>query len=146
MQSRNLRLTATVVLLFSLIVVGAYVAADPSAGEACGSSESWPLCNGQLLPSSDPNVVVEYTHRLLAVLSALLLFVTTALFWRGERSPALPRRALLVASLLMLFQIGLGDVVIGAGLNPAIVALHQASAITIFGLVVSAFATKGRQA
>ncbi len=142
MRARNLLLALTVVFLFSLIVVGAYVAADPAAGEACGSSASWPLCNGQWLPTSDPHMIVEYLHRLLAVLSALLLFGTAVAFWRGGDSPGLPKTALLLASLLMLFQIGLGDVVIGADLEPAIVALHQASAVVIFGLVVAAFATR----
>jgi heme a synthase len=139
-QIKNLLLIVTVALLFSLIVVGAYVAADPSAGEACGSSESWPLCNGQLFPSSNPNVIVEYTHRLLAIVSALFLFATTVIYWRSDGSPRLTRNALALASLLMVFQIGLGDVVIGADLEPALVALHQASAIAIFGLTVASVA------
>jgi heme A synthase len=54
----------------------------------------------------------------------------------------LARTTLLFASLLMVFQIGLGDVVIGADLEPAVVALHQASAIAIFGLAVAALATR----
>ena len=89
-------------------------------------------------------MLAEYTHRLLAVSSALVLFVTAFLFWRKGNSPSLPRKTLLLASLFMIFQIGLGDVVIGADLEPALVALHQASAITIFALVVTAFATRNR--
>ena len=144
MKTKNALLGLTLALLFSLIVVGAYVAADPAAGEACGSSASWPLCNGQFLPTMDPHVLAEYTHRLLAVTSALLLFVTAFMFWRGGSSPGLPKTMLLLASLFMLFQIGLGDVVIGADLQPALVALHQASAMTIFGLTVTAFVTRNR--
>lgn len=136
MKGRNSVLLATLVLIFGLIVVGAYVAADPAAGEACGSSASWPLCNGQFLPTSDPHVIAEYTHRLLAVSSAILLFASAVLFWRAKGVSPVPRRTLGLASVLMLFQIGLGDVVIGADLQPALVALHQASAIAIFGLVV----------
>ncbi len=144
MRAKGALLVLTVVLLFSLIVVGAYVAADPLAGEACGSSASWPLCNGQFFPTADVHMIAEYTHRLLAVTSALLLFVTAILFLRSKDAPRLPRRALLAASLLMLFQIGLGDVVIGAELQPALVALHQASAIAIFGLVVTALVSSYR--
>lgn len=120
------------------------MAADPLAGEACGSSASWPLCNGLLLPTADPHMVAEYTHRLLAVLSATLLFIAAAVFVRGKPSSRLTRRLLLLASVFMVFQIGLGDVVIGAELEPALVALHQASAITIFGLVVAAFVARNR--
>jgi heme a synthase len=142
LRARNALLAVTVVLLFSLIVVGAYVAADPAAGEACGSSASWPLCNGQLLPYPSLPVIAEYSHRVLALFSALFLFLTAAAFWRGGGTWGLTRTTLLFASLLMVFQIGLGDVVIGADLEPALVALHQASAIAIFGLVVAALATR----
>jgi cytochrome c oxidase assembly protein subunit 15 len=144
MQGRSLLLVLTLGLLFSLIVVGAYVAADPLAGEACGTSASWPLCNGSFFPTADPHVIAEYSHRFLALFSAVFLFVVAALFLRAKETPRLTRLSLVLASVFMLFQIGLGDVVVGADLNPALVALHQASALTIFGLVVAAFVARDR--
>jgi cytochrome c oxidase assembly protein subunit 15 len=143
LEAKSGLLAFAVVLLFSLIVVGAYVAADPLAGEACGSSASWPLCNGQLFPTADPHVIVEYAHRLLAISAGVVLFVVTTYFLRAG-SPQLTRRTLSIASVLMIFQIVLGDVVIGANLQPALVALHQASAMAIFGLVVAALVSRNR--
>jgi cytochrome c oxidase assembly protein subunit 15 len=144
LRARNILLVVTVGLLFALIVVGAYVAADPEAGEACGSSASWPLCNGQLFPTLSAPIVAEYSHRVLALASALVLFAVTAVFWRGKDAPTVPRRALLLASAFMVFQIGLGDVVIGSDLEPALVALHQANAISIFAFVVAALAARNQ--
>jgi len=144
MRGSNVLLGTTLVLLFSLVVVGAYVAADPEAGEACGSSASWPLCNGQFIPAPSAPVIAEYSHRLLALLTAIFLFVTAGVYLRLGFPSGLSKMTLLSACLLMVFQIGLGDVVIGADLQPALVALHQASAITIFGLVVTAFTVRNR--
>jgi len=139
LRGRTFLLAVTIVALYALIVVGAWVAAG-NYGEACGSSASWPLCNGQLLPSPQFGVVIEYMHRLLAVTSALLLFGTTFVFWKSNERGSRARVLLLLSSLLMVVQIGLGDVVIGAGLEAALVALHQANALLIFGLTVGAAA------
>ncbi len=143
MQARNVVLLITVLLLFSLLVVGAYVTADPLAGEACGTSASWPLCNGQLFPTGNVHMIAEYAHRLLAILSATFLFITLAIHWKGKSAPS-TKYLLLAATALVLFEIGLGDAVVGAELDPAIVALHQAIGVAIFGLTLSAFVVAQR--
>jgi cytochrome c oxidase assembly protein subunit 15 len=127
----------TVFLLFSLIVVGAYVAAG-DYGEACGSAipADWPLCNGNLLPPPLLGAMVEYTHRLLAALSALFLLVTTAIYWRAHYGRA--ARALAIGTLLLILQVLLGGIVVAQELNTFLVALHQAVAILIFGFCVAA--------
>jgi heme A synthase len=129
----------TVFLLFSLIVVGSYVAAG-NFGEACGSQlpADWPLCNGNLLPPPQLGAVIEYSHRLLAALSALFLLVTTALYWKARSGPDPAARALGVAVLLLIFQIFLGALVVANELEIALVALHQAVAILVFGFCVAA--------
>lgn len=131
----------TVLLLFSLIVVGAYVAAG-DYGEACGSQvpAAWPLCNGNLLPPLQTGAIVEYTHRILAALSTLFLLVTTALYWRARSGPDPASRALLFASLLLIFQVLLGGLVVAQNLGAVLVALHQAAAILVFGFAVAALA------
>ncbi len=131
--------------LFSVIVVGAYVAAADFGGE-CGTDipRDWPLCLGNLLPPPELGPVAEYSHRLLAALSALLLLTTTALFWRGGKSMAPARRILVVSSFLLVFQVILGGFVVAQSLEPTLVALHQGVAVLIFGLAVAAYATVKR--
>lgn len=137
MQGRLALLTATVVSLFLLLVVGAYVTAA-DFGEACGSvvPSDWPLCLGNLLPPPILAPVAEYSHRLLAALSTLLLFVTTFIFWKQKQHPA--DRILIGASLLLVAEVVLGGAVVAQGLYAVLVALHQAIGILIFGLAVSA--------
>jgi cytochrome c oxidase assembly protein subunit 15 len=125
------------VSLFLLLVVGAYVTAAMD-GEACGAAvpSDWPLCLGNFLPPPLLAPVAEYSHRLLAAVSTLLLFVTTFVFWRQRRHPA--DRVLIGASVLLVGEILLGGAVVAQDLYAVLVALHQAIGILIFGLAVSA--------
>ncbi len=145
MQGKYILLLLTIGSLFSLIVVGAYVAAA-GFGDACGSDipSGWPGCRGGLLPPPQLAPVVEYLHRLLAALSALFLFLTTALFWRGGTSAGPAKRILIAASILLVGQIFFGGAVIVQQQEAVLVTVHQAIAITIFGLAVAAYMTGKR--
>jgi heme A synthase len=133
----------TVFLLFSLIVVGAYVAAG-GYGEACGSAvpQDWPMCNGSFLPPPNFAAIIEYSHRLLAALSTLFLIITTAVYWRGVSMSNAATKALAVATLLVFVQVVLGGLVVSNDLGAALVALHQGVAILIFGFAVTAMAVR----
>jgi len=126
-------------LLFSLIVVGAYVAAAGD-GAACGTSvpADWPLCNGNLLPPPNLGAVAEYSHRLLAALSTLFLMLTTAIYWRSTTRSSPATKALVVATVLVVIQVLLGGLVIAQDLEAALVAIHQAVAVLILGFAVAA--------
>ena len=135
-------MTLTTVLVFALIVVGAYVTAA-NAGGACGSAigTDYPLCRGSIFPPLQAAPIAEWTHRVLASLSALFLFITTFVYSRAKESRALVRRSLYAASLLIVFEIILGAAVV-VTVEPAwLVTLHQADAILVFGLAAVASAT-----
>src|SRR5439155_9038716 len=66
--SRLALVTAT--LMFGLIVIGSIVRTTGS-GLAC---PDWPLCQGQIVPPFQFNVLIEWFHRLVALLVSLLLF------------------------------------------------------------------------
>ncbi len=128
------------VSLFALIVVGAYVAAA-GFGDACGSSipSDWPGCLGGLFPPLLLAPVAEYAHRLLAALSGLFLVITTALFWRSRTASKSTRMVLVFAVVLLIGEVLLGGVVIAQEEEATLVAIHQAIATVIFGLVVAAY-------
>ena len=111
-------LELTLVSLYLLMVVGAYVT-TAGYGLEC---PDWPTCQGQLIPPLTTGVLVEYSHRLLTVLTAVFLFWAAYAVWRMPfRVPAMIR-AMKFASILLVIQILLGGVVVGTELNALVAA------------------------
>jgi heme A synthase len=140
MRGKNWLLLLTIAILFSAIVVGAYVTVA-GFGDACGSNvpQDWPGCLGGLLPPPQLAPVMEYLHRLTAALSTLFLLLTTALFWRDKSSGHTTKRILIVASMLLIAQVLLGGVVIAQSEEAVLVAAHQGLAVLTFGFAVAAY-------
>ncbi|MCI0691635.1 COX15/CtaA family protein, partial [candidate division KSB1 bacterium] len=98
-------------LAFNLLVIvwGAYVRASNS-GAGCGSH--WPLCNGEVIPSSPTiKTIVEYSHRLSSGLA--LLLVAVAIIW-AFRAYAPKHQLRYISAAAMFFM--LMEAAIGAGL------------------------------
>lgn len=137
---RRLHLTACGALLVAvaLVLVGGVVRVSDS-GLGCGPAGSgthgWPLCRGDLLPGGQAHAVLEYTHRILAVATAILL---AAILWQVLRRFR-DRRDLLLATLgavlLVLGQAGLGALTVEHGLQTALVAAHLGVAMVLLGLL-----------
>ena len=137
---------ATIVSTFVLIVWGAYLTAG-DWGSACGPASSsaisndWPYCNGSLaVPSpfsaSSYGAFVEYLHRTLSVLVGVILVATIVVVSKMRPRPSGTYRALLLSLVLLLVQIGLGNVEVNTDLNSAVMALHLANATALFGVMV----------
>jgi cytochrome c oxidase assembly protein subunit 15 len=113
---------ATTLLMFGLIVIGSVVRATGS-GLSC---PDWPLCQGRLVPPLEPHVLVEWFHRLVALLLGGLLVTTTA--WtvaRRELRARLGGLAALAVSLYLV-QALLGALTVWKFLSPAVVSAHLA--------------------
>ena len=112
--------TALAILAFSLIVLGALVRAN-GAGLAC---PDWPLCFGELVPSFDFRIALEWGHRLLAGGLSLGLAGLSVFVWLRPRAGAVVRRTLLLAWLLLLVQVGLGGLTVLLKIAPWTVTAH----------------------
>src|SRR5215510_7787536 len=111
MNLNRFAIYAWFVLAFNLLVIvwGAYVRAS-SSGAGCGSH--WPLCNGEIIPSSPTiKTITEYSHRLSSGLA--LLLVAGALIW-AFRAYASRHQLRYFAAAAMFFM--LTEAAIGAGL------------------------------
>ena len=135
MSSARYLTYATIVSIYSLMTVGAYLTVNPGFGLAC---PDWPLCHGQVIPRLYGAVLIEYSHRLLSVLTTLLLLASTIAVWRMPSRPARALPALLLAVGLLIFQILLGAVVVSSELNAIVTTMHLAVATATFGSVVVA--------
>jgi len=139
------RLTlATAVAVWGLIVLGGLVRVTGS-GTGCGAS--WPMCNGHLLPSLEYHELIEWNHRLFAVLVGGLMAGTVGatLVWYRR-----PRRLLGLALLAAATYIGqavLGAITVLLHLDQTWVAAHMGNSMLLLAAVIllALFARLGDQ-
>ncbi len=122
---------AATLMAYVTIVVGGDLTASES-GFACGSS--WPFCPGGVIPPNlhDPKVAIEFTHRVVAFTTSLLILVTLilALLWYRKESWVL---FLAVATFLLLVaQVILGMLTVQSDLDPVVVTAHLAIGTATF--------------
>ncbi len=103
-----------------LIVFGAVVRAH-GAGLAC---PDWPLCFGEIVPSFDLRVALEWGHRALAATVSLGLIASAAWVWRDHGLRERCARPLAVAFGLLGVQVVLGGLTVLLGLAPWTVTGH----------------------
>jgi heme A synthase len=130
---------AAALLTFLLIIVGGIVRISDS-GLGCGpggsGTKGWPLCDGRVVPLVDANMIVEYTHRIVAATVTILIATLVVLAWRRYRSDHALRRACLAALGLVLFQAALGGLTVEKGLKEELVAAHLGIAMLQIGLLL----------
>ena len=122
-----------------LVVIWGGIVRVSGSGLGC---PDWPLCHGQFLPALDIATQIEWTHRLLALVSGVsvaALAAWTALRYRSDR--VLFPLALL-AGVLFVLQAVLGGVVVLLELPHTWVTAHLANAeillavLTVLAVVV----------
>src|SRR5947208_15923745 len=109
------------------------------AGLAC---LDWPLCNGSIVPDlGNPQVAVEYAHRLVAAvtsLSILLTMVLALLWYRAALRLVLLSK---VAFGILVAQVGRGGLTITSSRNWGSVTIHLAlgTGTVAFDLLLAVF-------
>ena len=125
--------TPTAVLMLVLIVVGSIVRTTGS-GLSC---PDWPLCHGKLIPPFQFNILMEWFHRLLALLTGVGLFATSA--WTFAHREVRAQLGGLAALCLALYvsQALLGALTVWRLLDPSIVSGHLAVALLLFAALLT---------
>jgi heme A synthase len=130
---------AAAALTFLLIIVGGVVRISDS-GLGCGPGGSgthgWPLCGGRVVPLVDANMIVEYSHRILAAAVTILIASLVVLAWRRYRADTLLLRTCVGAFALIIFQAVLGGLTVEKGLKEELVAAHLGIAMLQIGLLL----------
>jgi len=122
---------------YILIVIGGYVVFSGS-GVACGSSgpDSWPLCNGLVIPTLSGPVLVEWTHRLFTLVVGLFVLGTTVAAWTRYREQRRILQLSTISFLVLLGQVFLGMVTVKTDLDPLVSTAHLAVASALFAVVM----------
>lgn len=113
----------TLVATYVTMLLGAYTSAV-GAGLSC---PDWPTCYGTVVPFFHPGIVAdspysawqilaEWAHRGVAMMTGILIFATALAAWRWQRRPAVARPALLAAVLLPI-QVVLGGLTVTQACN-----------------------------
>lgn len=114
----------TTLTTYGLVVLGGVVRATDS-GDAC---PDWPRCRGELLPPLDTNVMIEFSHRLVAVVIGLLILALALGAWRWQRGRATLVWGSTLALVLVVAQAILGGLTVINDLSPALVMAHLTTA------------------
>jgi cytochrome c oxidase assembly protein subunit 15 len=128
--SKVLKLAA--LLSFVIISFGSLVRAS-SAGLAC---PDWPLCFGQLVPSFDYQIFLEWFHRLLAGGLGVLILYALSLILRSSYLRKALGLQLAVAVVLLSIQIVLGGLTVLKLLDAKTVGAHLINAILFYSVIV----------
>ncbi len=144
MRGITLLTALTTTTIYLVIILGAYTRAL-GAGMACGPD--WPTCNGYIIPPNllNPFVLLEYSHRVSAMLAGIFTITTTAYAWtrhRGEK--AVTGLATLTLALLVI-QILIGMIVVKLHLEAISSATHLATATATFGAATATLTTTLRK-
>lgn len=127
---KRLAVVATVGM-FIVLVQGALVTTTGSA-EGCG--KSWPLCNGEFVPSYALETMIEFSHRfVVAIESVLITAVGIGALWFWRERLEIKIFAPVMISFLFI-QALLGAAAVMWPQTPEILALH-------FGISLIAFAS-----
>jgi cytochrome c oxidase assembly protein subunit 15 len=97
----------------AVILWGAVVRATGS-GAGCGNH--WPLCNGEVIPTS-PRIatIIEFTHRMMTGGATLTIFVLLVWTFRATRARHLARITAIASTLLLLNEAFLGALLVKLG-------------------------------
>ncbi|MBI4298813.1 MAG: COX15/CtaA family protein [Chloroflexi bacterium] len=125
----------TVIATFALIVIGGVVRVTGS-GLGC---PDWPMCHGRIIPPADFHTLIEYSHRLSALLVSILVIAVGVLGLLKYRDNIRLMVLSLSAVALLLLQIVLGGVTVLAELPETVVTAHLGVAGALLAILVMVF-------
>jgi heme A synthase len=128
---RLLAVAAFAATYVTILLGGNVMASD--AGLAC---PDWPTCHGTLLPPFSGATAIEWSHRVSAFVTGILVAALAFVGLVAERRRPVLRGLSICAALLVAAQAFLGGLVVETDLVVGIVLLHFLLATILFGLLL----------
>jgi heme A synthase len=119
-------------LTLALAVLGSWVRVNGD-GMTC---PDWPKCRGQIVPALNGGVVLEWSHRALAMIIGFVIVAAFVAGWRMRREIAGVVPTLFTLVALFAIQVSLGGVTIFQANSPPSVMLHWGTAMLLLSTLV----------
>jgi cytochrome c oxidase assembly protein subunit 15 len=129
---RNLLITAAIFTVL-LIAMGGILCMTQSIRDC----PDWPGCFGRFIPPAEAGPIMEYTHRVLAALSGLLILSAAIVGLTRTRRLLWISIPPVVATLLLVEVSYFGAQVVLRGLSPGWAAVDVGSALLVAALMVA---------
>jgi len=117
-----------------LIILGGVVCVTTN-GKGC---PDWPGCYGHILPPLQMDAVIEFTHRVIAALTAPVLVGAAVAGWGKTRSSHWISRPPILAIVFLAAVVAFGATAVVYGLPPALAVADVSSALIVLALMVTA--------
>jgi len=127
MQAFRFFAIASAGLAFALAILGSWVRIN-EAGMTC---PDWPLCRGALVPRLIGGVVLEWSHRAIALSVGFFIIGAFITGWRVRRSVAGVQQTLIALVAIFVMQVAVGGWTIKVANSPESVAVHWAAAMAL---------------
>ena len=126
-----LAVLTTIGMLF--VLLGGALVTKTDSGMGCG--RSWPLCNGELLPSDiTPELIIELAHRVVSGAVGFMVLILSIWTWRAIGHIRETKFLAVTSFLFLLLQGLIGAAAVMWGQSDFVLALH-------FGISLISFAT-----
>ncbi|RYL92849.1 heme A synthase [Sporolactobacillus sp. THM19-2] len=124
---------ASALAVLVVILMGALVT---NTGSAYGCGNNWPLCNGEVIPSSTAHQTwIEFSHRVVSGITAILVVVVSVWIWFRLKQVKEARFLSIAAVFFIFLQAFLGMGAVVWGQSSVVLALH-------FGVSLLSFASQ----
>ncbi len=124
---------AAAIAAFALAVLGSWIRIN-GAGMTC---PDWPLCHGAVVPVLDGGVILEWSHRMVALLEGVLVLGAIVTGWRARREIAGVTPILWALGGIFVAQVALGAGTVAVANSPWSVVAHWGMGMLLLAVLTA---------
>jgi len=124
---------AAAIAAFALAVLGSWIRIN-GAGMTC---PDWPLCHGAVVPVLDGGVLLEWSHRMVALLEGVLVLGAIVTGWRARREIAGVTPILWALGGIFIVQVALGAGTVAVANSPWSVVAHWGMGMLLLAVLTA---------
>ncbi|MCM3708252.1 MULTISPECIES: COX15/CtaA family protein [Cytobacillus] len=118
-----------------LVLLGGALVTKTESGMGCG--KSWPLCNGELVPTDiTPELIIELAHRLVSGTIGFMVLILSIWTWRKIGHIRETKFLALTSLFFLILQALIGAAAVVWGQSDFVLALHFGISLISFAAVL----------